>query len=312
MKGTPQADFPKSRMRFVNVVRFLLHGRVVSSVVPFLAFSPEGYDCILNDAFRPEPWIVALMLMRFGSDRLINVLHGNAPYWASIAKLSNHIPISFGALNRGMLSRLSELGWRAFHTPNAIRFGPEAGVVSEPDRRLIFIGRVAAEKGVHHAISVSRMAGIPLDIFGKIQDPRYFLSHIKPAIDHTRVEFYERANRTFLEERLRRSAALLHCGPMNEPFGMVVLEALRFGVPVLALKPGPLSGINDLCTSTNSFICDSTDAMAESALALDKFSRRGIYFEARAAHSWPVVVERSLAPLINAIAEREYNRRLRS
>jgi len=105
---------------------------------------------------------------------------------------------------------------------------------------LAFLGRICPEKRVDRAIAIARQVGLPLKIAAKIDrvDEAYFRSEIAPLLDQTGIEFIgeidERQKSAFLGE----ARALLFPIDWPEPFGLVMIEAMACGTPVLAFRQG--------------------------------------------------------------------------
>jgi glycosyltransferase involved in cell wall biosynthesis len=110
---------------------------------------------------------------------------------------------------------------------------------------LSFIGRIAPIKGTHLAIEIAKRAEIPLKIAGEIQPifRDYFEEKVRPHIDGKWVEYIGRANLAAKNELLGSSMAMLFPIQWNEPFGLVMVEAMACGTPVLALKAGSVPEI---------------------------------------------------------------------
>ena len=105
---------------------------------------------------------------------------------------------------------------------------------------LSFIGRIAPIKGTHLAIEIAKQSGIPLKIAGEVQ-PRfkdYFEAKVKPHIDGRFIQYVGRADLEAKNELLGSSMAMLFPITWDEPFGLVMIEAMACGTPVLALKGG--------------------------------------------------------------------------
>lgn len=111
---------------------------------------------------------------------------------------------------------------------------------TEKQQYLSFIGRIAPIKGTHLAIEIAKRAGIPLKIAGEIQPSYrdYFEAKVKPHIDGTFVEYVGRADLAAKNELLGTSMAMLFPIKWDEPFGLVMVEAMACGTPVLALRAG--------------------------------------------------------------------------
>jgi glycosyltransferase involved in cell wall biosynthesis len=110
---------------------------------------------------------------------------------------------------------------------------------------LSFIGRIAPIKGTHLAIDIAQRAGIPLKIAGEVQPMYrdYFEAKVKPHIDGQFVEYIGLADLAAKNELLGSSMAMLFPIKWNEPFGLVMIEAMACGTPVLALRAGSVPEI---------------------------------------------------------------------
>ncbi len=111
---------------------------------------------------------------------------------------------------------------------------------TEKQQYLSFIGRIAPIKGTHLAIEIAQRAEIPLKIAGEIQPAYrdYFEAKVKPQIDGRFVEYVGRADLAAKNELLGNSMAMLFPIKWDEPFGLVMVEAMACGTPVLALRAG--------------------------------------------------------------------------
>jgi glycosyltransferase involved in cell wall biosynthesis len=107
-----------------------------------------------------------------------------------------------------------------------------------PGEELIFLGRIHPDKGVHLAIAVARMSGLPLLIAGIIQDKEYFKKQVEPYLDDREIRYIGPVDVAGKNELFSRARALLHLNTIPERFGLVLAEANAAGVPVVAMDLG--------------------------------------------------------------------------
>jgi glycosyltransferase involved in cell wall biosynthesis len=112
---------------------------------------------------------------------------------------------------------------------------------------LAFLGRLTAEKGPEDAIRIARAAGMPLRIAAKI--PRaetiYFKKQLEPHIDGEKVQLIGEVNEPKKQPFLADAAALLFPIDWPEPFGLVMIEAMACGTPVIAYRSGSVPEVID-------------------------------------------------------------------
>jgi len=107
-----------------------------------------------------------------------------------------------------------------------------------PGEELIFLGRIHPDKGVHLAIAVARLSGLPLLIAGIIQDQEYFEKQVEPYLDDREIRYIGPVDVAGKNELFSRARALLHLNTIPERFGLVLAEANAAGVPVIAMDLG--------------------------------------------------------------------------
>jgi glycosyltransferase involved in cell wall biosynthesis len=110
---------------------------------------------------------------------------------------------------------------------------------------LAFLGRVAPPKGTHVAIEIAKQAGIPLKIAGEIQpcNQDYWDTVIKPQVDGRFIEYVGEVGAEEKNELLGNSVAMLFPIQWDEPFGLVMIEAMACGTPVLAMPGGSVKEV---------------------------------------------------------------------
>jgi glycosyltransferase involved in cell wall biosynthesis len=150
--------------------------------------------------------------------------------------------------------------WRTVHNPvDTSRYTPRTSVT--PDAPLVFLGRLEAIKGVREAIAIARGAGRPLVLAGNIvQTPEgraYFETHVRPAVDDRTVTYVGEVNDEQKNDLLGRAAGLLMPIQWDEPFGIVMIEALACGTPVVGLARGSVPEV--IRHGETGYVCHSTD-----------------------------------------------------
>jgi glycosyltransferase involved in cell wall biosynthesis len=119
--------------------------------------------------------------------------------------------------------------------------------VMTPGNYLAFLGRIAPEKRVDRAIEIALRANMPIKIAAKIDavDQEYFHSKIKKLFDHPLVEYVGEIGEREKEELLGKAYALLFPIDWPEPFGLVMIESMACGTPVIAYPLGSVPEMID-------------------------------------------------------------------
>jgi len=139
-----------------------------------------------------------------------------------------------------------------------------------------FLGRIAPEKGVDRAISIARHCGVPLRIAAKVDkvDREYFDEKIRPLLDNSNTEYIGEI--TDAEKSAFLSAAIALLDPIDwpEPFGLVMIEAMACGTPVIAFNRGSVPEVVD--DGLTGFIVEDEKGAIGAFDRLSRLSRKGI------------------------------------
>ncbi len=151
---------------------------------------------------------------------------------------------------------------------------------AHPNSYLAYLGRITPEKCPDQAIEIAKRAGIPLRIAAKIDpsDRTYFKQEIEPLLSHPLIEFLGEITDKEKNDFLGNALALLAPFDWPEPFGLVFIEALACGTPVIAYPRGSVPEIID--HGTTGFICQSLDEMVEAVTQihlLDRYHCRQVF-----------------------------------
>ena len=174
---------------------------------------------------------------------LITTLHTPPLPWADrVLRTGDHPNGHFVAV-----SRSTARSWNTLLDPRVVLNGidlaawkPGAG-----GQDAVWSGRLVAEKAPHLAIEIAKAAGYRLTIAGPIIDQSYFAAAVAPLLDD-RIRYAGHLNQRQLAALVGSSAVALVTPTWDEPFGMVVAEAMSCGTPVLAFARG---GIPELLTN---------------------------------------------------------------
>lgn len=200
----------------------------------------------------------------------------------------------FTAVSRRMTEPVANLAdWNII--PNGVRkslyeFSSDPGL----DAPLVFLGRIEEIKGPHLAIEVARRTGKKLLIAGNIpgetKHQEYFKEKISPHLNSERIVYAGPVNDTAKNRILRRASALLMPVLWEEPFGIVMAEAMACGTPVLGLRKGAVPEV--VVDGLTGYVCDSVDDMVEAVSRLPQLSREACRERMEHYYSDEAVVDR--------------------
>ena len=138
---------------------------------------------------------------------------------------------------------------------------------------LAFLGRMSPEKGPHRAIEIAKATGIPLKMAGKVDpvDVEYFEREIKPQIDGVQIQFLGEADHFMKNELMGRAIATLFPITWREPFGLVTIESMAAGTPVIAMNLGAVPEV--VAEGVSGYICNTVAECIDAVAKIPNISR---------------------------------------
>jgi glycosyltransferase involved in cell wall biosynthesis len=142
---------------------------------------------------------------------------------------------------------------------------------------LVWIGRICHDKGTKEAIEVARRTSQKLIIAGKLDVHNadyvaYFIKHVEPYIDGKQITYIGEVNDKQKIALLKKAKALLNPINWNEPFGLVTIEAMAMGVPVVAFDRGPIREL--VLDGKTGFIVRNIKQMVKAIPKVDGLNRK--------------------------------------
>jgi glycosyltransferase involved in cell wall biosynthesis len=144
-----------------------------------------------------------------------------------------------------------------------------------PDAPFVFLGRIQKEKGTATAIQLVKQTNSKLIIAGNVPaeaiHQRYFSKEVEPYINQDQIKYIGPVNNVQKNELLRTARALLMPVLWDEPFGIVMTEALACGTPVIGFNKGAVPEV--VCHGRDGFVCDTMDEMIYAIEHVNDISR---------------------------------------
>jgi glycosyltransferase involved in cell wall biosynthesis len=164
------------------------------------------------------------------------------------------------------------------------------------DAPLMFLGRLDKIKGVHTAISVAKATGKNLIIAGNIpttaDNYQYYKTQIEPLIDNEQVKYVGALNDSEKNHYLQKAQALLFPIEWDEPFGMVMIEAMACGTPVIAFNRGSVPEVVE--EGVTGFIVSNEEQMIKKVTTTAVINRRHCREQAEKQFNLTLIAEKYL------------------
>lgn len=144
----------------------------------------------------------------------------------------------------------------------------------QPGSYLAFLGRISPEKRLDRAIEIARSVGLPLRIAAKVDraDREYFEASIKPLLSQKGVEYIGEIGEREKNEFLGNALALLFPIDWPEPFGLVMIEAMACGTPIIAFSQGAVPEVLD--HGITGFVVRNLEEAVRAVKAIPRLSRK--------------------------------------
>jgi glycosyltransferase involved in cell wall biosynthesis len=215
----------------------------------------------------------AAALGQLSATPVVHTVHGPldgelGEAYEQIARVSRVRLIS---LSRSQRRPHPSLPWVA-NCPNAVDLSLFSWSSARGDY-LAFLGRMGPDKGCHHAIEAAQATGLPLKIAAKCREPAeraYFAECVEPHLGG-RIEFLGELGHDAKVELLRNAKATLFPIDWDEPFGLVMIESLACGTPVIAVRRGSVPEV--LEHGRTGIIVESHDELPAAVAEVDRIDR---------------------------------------
>jgi len=235
---------------------------VYAALLQALAARADEFDVIHSHI----DWIHIPLLSRLGVP-FVTTMHGrlDSPYIQEVISRLPRTP--FISISDDQRRPVPDLNWLG-----TIHHGMPRDILqprSKPEQYLAFLGRIAPEKGPELAIRLAMATNLPLRIAAKVPrgESRYFRDRVQPLVDGERIQFIGEVDEKAKQDLLGKATALLFPIDWPEPFGLVMIEAMACGTPVIALRRGSVPEIIE--HGVTGFVVDSE------AQAIDAINRVG-------------------------------------
>lgn len=212
-------------------------------------------------------------ILPFGLPKLMTYQRAISPRAVRLGWRLSCGRLSFTAISNWMMDHVRHIGtWSMI--PNGVplntyRFRASVGC----DAPLVFLGRIEESKGPHLAVEIARRAERRLIIAGNIPDEKraWVGAHVLPHVDGDRVRYIGPVDDAQKNALLGEAAAFLMPILWDEPFGIVMIEAMACGTPVLGLRRGSVPEV--VCHGVTGFVEQDVDGLVAAVARLPTIDR---------------------------------------
>jgi glycosyltransferase involved in cell wall biosynthesis len=205
----------------------------------------------------------------------LTTLHGrlDLPEFAAVYRLFPTVPLV--SISDSQRKPLPDVGWAAtiYHGMPEHLLTPQ-----EVEKRdyFAFLGRISPEKGIERAIEIAGRYGVKLKIAAKVDkaDAEYFKAEVEPLLADANVEYIGEINDSQKPAFLSGALATLFPIDWPEPFGLVMIESMACGTPVIAMRRGSVPEVMD--DGITGFVVDGVDEAVAACHRLHELDRRRV------------------------------------
>lgn len=235
---------------------------------------------------------------------VVTTLHGRLDVAGMPALLDEFHDVPLVAISESQKRWAPDANWVGV-VPNGLPL-EHMPTSREVDDTLLFVGRIAPEKGVAESIELARRVDIPLKIVAKVHDPSEIALReqlVGPAVATGNVEFLGELPSSARDPLYASARATLMLGAWPEPFGLVAIESLATGTPVIARRAGALPEIIE--HGIDGYLVDDLDEAEHAVRLLDRLDRPLIRRRAIARFSAGRMVDGYLAVYRSVLRRRQ-------
>lgn len=240
-------------------------------------FQYEGFVKALQQSskydvihFSSAQWYVPFLFEKYFEKPVVTTVHVNNLRPQVLKHLLNsHTKVSLVAI-----SNFSATPFKNYPNTHTIHNGIDLSAFPfnpNPEKYVAWMGRIAPVKGLKEALEVAKKADVSFRASGSKDFPDYFHNEITPLLGNERI-VVDRLNTEEKGKFLGNARAVLMPVMWDEPFGLVAIEAMACGTPVIAFRRGGLT--ETIIDGKTGFLVDTVEEMAQKLSEIDTISRQ--------------------------------------